>query len=665
MRPEGATFWRLGGSSGWQNRTASSDLAVSDRHGLRLTAEPCGPLSLQSKDGSFGGLTLPRGTAVDSKGKFHRIEGATSIAIVRDHLYAVMDGRVKVFDLTRSIVADVLERNDWNPVDVAAHNGTVYILDANHGRVFDQRLEIQFKRPGKWSRIAVDRDGMIYLFNGTAFERRDPPLSQITDPNEIRDLFDPLPTSGVATVAVCGNTTFILDEQNQAVYRRCAGSDDLKTIISGVKRHWTGIACDGAAIVLYEPGTKCAQVFDRNGRPLGERAVEPPKAEPSNERLYKKTGTWQSKPLDSKKYRCQWHRIQLELAEFPPGSKITVSTCAHEKEDDVYDAMRAHWVEAQTIVAPIAKPEKSHDFLVQSGAGQYLTLRVQLDSDGFSTPAVDSAKIHYPRESYLEFLPATYSSDDEMRVFLERFLSIFQTEWDDVDRQIDEMERFFDPDAVPEGELLDYLASQWLALPLEGTWNYKQKRRLLSAAPKIYPHRGQLKGLRDFIAVYLANMSGLETKDVQQMELPVIVEGFREREMLFSQAPLWSASVTRRLQLGVYATEGEAAMVSVGDPERDVFTQFAHKFRVYVPEAWVNSEDDERMIRRALDAEKPAHTQYELCLIAPRFRVGAQSTIGVDTVIGATPELRLGSAHLGFDAVLSTDARAAAELVLA
>ncbi len=380
---------------------------------------------------------------------------------------------------------------------------------------------------------------------------------------------------------------------------------------------------------------------------------------------FRKTGLWQSKPLDSKKYRCQWHRIQLELSEFPPGSRISVSTCAHEKEDDVYDALRAHWVDAATIVAPIADAKKSHDFLVQSGAGQYLTIRIRLDGDGFSTPAVDSMKVHYPRESYLQYLPATYSSDDEMRLFLERFLAMFQTEWDGVDREIDTMERFFDPDAVPAGEFLDFLASRWLALPLEGTWDYTQKRRLLSAAPKIYPHRGQLQGLRDFLAVYLANMAGLETEDVRQMELPVIVEGFRERELLFGKAPLWSASVTRRLQLGVYSTEGEAAMVSVGDPEHDVFAQYAHKFRVYVPASWVHSEDDERMIRRAIEAEKPAHTQYELCLIAPRFRIGAQSTIGFDTVIGAAPSLRLGNARLGYDAVLSTDPRVAADLVLA
>ncbi len=106
-------------------------------------------------------------------------------------------------------------------------------------------------------------------------------------------------------------------------------------------------------------------------------------------------------------------------------------------------------------------------------------------------------------------------------------------------------------------------------------------------------------------------------------------------------------------------------MVSTGDPEHDVFQKFAHRFRVFVPAAWVRDIEDERRIRRALDAEKPAHTQYELCLVEPRFRVGVQSTVGIDTVIGARPLARLGcqgnadhpqasepASRLGYDMVL-------------
>lgn len=516
-------------------------------------------------------------------------------------------------------------------------------------------------------------------------------------------------------VAACGDTAFVLDEETQSVYRHSAGREELKLLFRGDRR-WTRIACDSGTVLLHVAGAEKVQVYDCFGRALGERCYpevrasfeaerpeappvvddlvfdsngEPAEAELSDVPLYKRSGVWRSKPLDSRKYRCQWHRIELGLDRFPPGSRISVETCAHENEEDVLDPTKSQFVSAYSVVAPLGEELKSSEFLVQSGLGRYLSLRVTLSGDGFSTPAIGSAKVHYPRESYLQYLPATYSADDEMRIFLERFLAVFQTEWDQVDRDIDEIERLFDPDAVPEGEFLEHLASQWLALPLEGEWDGKQKRRLLSAVPKIYPHRGQLQGLRDFIAVYLANLSGLETKDVQQLQFPVIVEGFREREFLFGAsgesarldgdgAPLWSASVKRRLQLGVYSTEGEAELVSVGDPERDVFTEYAHRFRVYVPAAWVRTEADERMIRRALDAEKPAHTQYDLCLIEPRFRLGAQSTIGLDTVIGAAPSLRLGcascssdapslppAARLGYDTVLSAGAGGAAELVLA
>jgi phage tail-like protein len=845
MRPDGATFWRLGGLNGWQTRTASADLAVSDRHGLQLAAADGGPLSLRSSDESFGGLTFPRGMALDSTNALvllapdgswikrfdgetrsfktlpeigregtepRRFRDARNIAIAREWLYVADAGnhRVQVFDLRTLVLIEMLNVAGWHPVDVASHKGAVYILDANRARVFRHtpygRFELELERQdraGEWSRIAVDRNGTLYLLNTADpekpfLERRNPKAPAITDPGAIRDLFDapairmdqekrfclpaslaqvcgralpavaPPPevqlskcipsrcatneeTKGMTVaaqgnwllyvanrkerrldaytgggrrlrhswrrdwqpvdVAACGDAAFVLDEEHQTVYRHTAGREWLTMLLRDTtgRRQWSKIACDTTAIYLYAPDGKSVQVFDCNGTERGERPYaalaslftakrpDPPApldnglffdrngngiaavdfSEPSGARFYKEGGQWQSGPLDSKKYRCQWHRIELNLTAFPPGSRLHVSTCAHEEESDVQDPMKSQFIGAQTVVAPIGDPLQHCDFLVQSGVGRFLSLRVRLESDGFSTPVVDSAKIHYPRESYLQYLPATYSSDDEGRVFLERFLAIFQTEWDAFDRTIDEEERFFDPDSVPAGPFLEYLARQWLALPLEGDWNDEQKRRLLSAAPKLYPHRGQLAGLRDFISVYLANMAGLETEDIRTMGFPAIVEGFRERTHLFASsgsaarlgfgAPLWSATVKRRLQLGVYSQEGEAELVSAGDPEHDLFAQYAHRFRLSVPAGWVRTAAQERMLRRALDAEKPAHTQYDLCLVESRFRLDAQSTVGVDTIIGAAPSLRLGCTdctdvppslpphgRLGYDTVLAS-----------
>ena len=394
-------------------------------------------------------------------------------------------------------------------------------------------------------------------------------------------------------------------------------------------------------------------VFDRQGTPV--KAVDP--SEPSGQPLYQTSGEWQSTPLDSLQYRCQWHRIELTMASLPPGSKIDIHTYAHLNAADVNSVPTDQWQHAYTIVAPVQPPPcrasemPPFEFLVQSGGGQFLSIRIGLRSDGFSTPAVDSMKVHYPRDWYLQYLPATYSADDESRLFLERFLAIFQTEWDEMDRKIATDERYFDPDAVPD-KFLDYLAKQWLGLPLEESWSYDQKRRLLSAVPKIYPRRGQLSGLRDFLAVYLANIAGIDIVDVQSATFPVIVEVFRERQHLFASdgaasrlghgAPLWSAAIAPRLQLGVYSQEGEAELISAGDPSHDFFDHYAHRFRVYVPAKWLRTEADERMLRRAIDAEKPSHTRYDLCLVEPRFCLELQSTIEVDTFLGEPPAVRLG-----------------------
>jgi hypothetical protein len=97
------------------------------------------------------------------------------------------------------------------------------------------------------------------------------------------------------------------------------------------------------------------------------------------------------------------------------------------------------------------------------------------------------------------------------------------------------------------------------------------------------------------------------------------------------------------MQLNRYSRAGEARLVATGDPQLELFHEYAHRFQVFVPSAWICTADDERRLRRALDAEKPAQTAYELFLVEPRFRVGIQSTIGLDTILGDIPSIRLAS----------------------
>jgi phage tail-like protein len=384
-------------------------------------------------------------------------------------------------------------------------------------------------------------------------------------------------------------------------------------------------------------------------------------------------GTWFSAALDSAIYRCQWHRIELDLAGLPAGTRLVVSTYSANEphtEADVRGLPDYLWETSAPLTGAMQPPPAAPvrqgpppppaavvadgpEFLVRSGAGRYLWLRVQLWGDGYGTPAVRGIRVEYPRDSYLSYLPAVFAADEEGRDFLERFLAIFQTEWDALEAQIADIAGLFDPAAVPGGPFLAYLA-RWLALPLEGTWSDAQKRNLLQAAPRLAAIRGTAAGLRDYLRVYLQNISGWTAQ--QQGDYPQIIEGFRARQRLQlgapasaplggGGAPLWGPGAVGRLQLDVFARAGEVRLVSTGDPARDLFHEFAHRFRVFVPAAWVPTAEAERMVRRALDAEKPAHTSYDLCLVEPRLRVGLQSTVGLDTVVGGLPVARLHCPH--------------------
>ena len=467
---------------------------------------------------------------------------------------------------------------------------------------------------------------------------------------------------------------FILDRVHQAVYAHSFGRETISLAFKSEDpdSRWARLTTDDSGCLLVHDvrNQQTALAYDRHGKSLGKRKAAWPKPltvekpdpkpkpiEPSDDPSYVTSGFVLTKALDSRLYNCTWHRMEIVIGKLPPGTEVEIASFSHKEQADapsVNDDPRL--VIAHKIVAPTQPPPgerekpRTEEFLIQNTPGEFLTVAVRLRGDGFATPIVNSLRVHYPRESYLEYLPPLYSANEPARVFLEGFLSMFQTEWDEFDRRIDESETFFDPDSVPAGKAMDYLASI-LGVPLEGSWKPEQNRKLLQAVPKIYPHRGTLEALRDYVRVYLANFAGLTIEQIEATPFPAFVEGYQERQFLVlaqngaatlgTGKPLWSPSVVKRLQLGVFATEGEVELVSTGDPERDVFHHFAHRFRVYVPAAWVRTAEEESLLRRAIETEMPAHVSYELCLIDAGTIVGTQSIVGLNMIIGDPPPLKL------------------------
>lgn len=364
---------------------------------------------------------------------------------------------------------------------------------------------------------------------------------------------------------------------------------------------------------------------------------------------YATSGTWTSAALDGDVPGCQWHRIELELADLPAGSAVALATFAADDPAAAGALPADAWSPLPRIVGAVPRPgagaRQPEDLLIQSPPGRWLWIQIQLTGDGGQTPAVTRLVAHYPRDSYLRYLPAVYGASDAARSFLERFLSIPQTEWDRLRERIATIARYFDPYAVPDDGLA-YLAS-WLDAELEPGWTADDGRRLLALLPSLRDRRGTAGAVRATARVYLRSIAG-ETAD--HFPYPYLIEGFRERDWLTLGAPaegrlprrrLWSADVVRRLQVGTTAQTGRSRLVSVGDPVTDAFTVYAHRVRALAPAGWVRTATQQRRLERGLRVELPAHVAARVTLLEPYFQAGAQATLGVDTVAGPVPRMRL------------------------
>jgi len=175
-------------------------------------------------------------------------------------------------------------------------------------------------------------------------------------------------------------------------------------------------------------------------------------------------------------------------------------------QDAAIDTLAAH-ADADWMTADSVAPD---DILLRNAVGRYLFIALELEGSPQSSPRVDSVTAFCPRQSYLRYLPELYQEADRSAAFLAQYLSVFESVFADIETEIEQIGRYFDPHAVPS-EALSWL-EQWLALEPDDGWPEDARRELLSRAPELYSRRGTKAGLRSMLELYLrhAASSGVD-----------------------------------------------------------------------------------------------------------------------------------------------------------
>ncbi|NQX69419.1 hypothetical protein HQN90_25135 [Paenibacillus alba] len=319
-----------------------------------------------------------------------------------------------------------------------------------------------------------------------------------------------------------------------------------------------------------------------------------------------------SAELDTTETELEWHKIRLE-ADIPEETQVRFSYFASDESEGLVDgdyvsytsyftdpgipvhtkltATRDLWSE------PILNPK---DALLMNAKGRYLWFKIELIGSEQKSPFIRKLRVYYPRTSLIAYLPPMYQQDAEHSPFLERFLAMFSTFFDDMEDKIDHISAHFDPDAV-SGTYLEWLG-RWLAITDHEAWGEVKLRKLIKQAPELYKLRGTREGLINMVKIY----TGSE---------PFLLEYFQFKQMQ-------ETSELRQLFAQLY-----------GDNP--------YCFCLMLKPEFVRTDAQRMTIEQIIEDHKPAYTEGKLIVLQPWMYADMHTYLGINTYLSEPTLLTL------------------------
>ncbi|ASS75488.1 hypothetical protein CIG75_11195 [Tumebacillus algifaecis] len=314
-------------------------------------------------------------------------------------------------------------------------------------------------------------------------------------------------------------------------------------------------------------------------------------------------GVYFSHAFDSTETETVWHKITVD-SELPNETQLRISYYASDQTELIVGGRRVQLddylqdehiplaeklpVLDQLYSVPIVNPK---DALLRA-KGRYIWFKVEWSGNDRKSPLMKKLRVYFPRNSYLDYLPGVYQQDSGSRDFLERYLSLFGTFFDEIEETIDHMSRFFDVDSS-SGDLLKWLAT-WLGIAVDERWSEEQIRRLMKKSPELFKKRGTRQGLEEMIEVFTG-------------EKPFIVEYFQYKYLL------------EKAQVKEYMEQ--------------LYGLDPYRFCVLIKPEVVKSEEERKILQKIIDEEKPAFSEAQLVVLEPRIYLGTHSYLGINTFL--------------------------------
>ena len=323
--------------------------------------------------------------------------------------------------------------------------------------------------------------------------------------------------------------------------------------------------------------------------------------------------------LDSREPEMMWHRRELKGNE-TGGAVFRLSVYTSNEPDFIYEKQKTEWAdfisrgdisveEKLRCMAPCLKKQADNadDMLLHEVKGRYLWLVIEMYRQQKEIRLRD-IRLSFPGQSWMQYLPEIYQQEDYGGMFLQRYLGIFQTLYEDMGEKIRRSASLFDMETT-ERKFLDWLA-QWLAIDESYIWSEQQLRCLLAEGITLYKRRGTRQGIMDFVALYTG-------------EEPFVLENH---------------------QLQYFRSDRERL-----DRLQKLYGSNPYSFVVLVREQVLPSLQKQRTLHRIIEAVKPVQTEFHLIILKPYLFLGGHSYLGINSVLGRYTDMVLdGHSALSF-----------------
>ena len=306
--------------------------------------------------------------------------------------------------------------------------------------------------------------------------------------------------------------------------------------------------------------------------------------------------------VDGETADCMWHKVTIH-AFVPHDSKIELSYVVSSGEIQNITELDGKWSEPMLNQKCVS---------IDAPKGRRLWIKIALSSNAQTGkyPTVKSLKAYYAQVNYLEYLPAFYQENPVSQEFLKRYLSVFETVLQGLENQIAEVPELIDAKQTTS-EFLPWL-STWVGAVEDENWPENKWREFLSRAAVLYKRRGTKGELEEIIKIYTG-------------KYPVAIV--------------------------------ERVLLRTGDKELfDALFGDKYSFCVLLTSKQVKTEVDQKVIKRIIEGEKPAHTVGGYVVLEDQINLDWHSYLGVNTyVVERMAEMYVGEAKLSVNTIVTED----------